>query len=163
MKDIRIEVLPYVHPFFPKITKTYINGQLKYYTFTFVGNEGFEHALVNTDTEDVYGALQDLATRNETVAAYIQMYDEIQTKYDEIGEMVDQNFALQTVLVSGEIEERWELPKGSVLRDVSRGKFKYNELRKSGGTWLISFGAAVRVYGAPKKSGEYVRPDKLKP
>jgi hypothetical protein len=56
----------------------------------------------------------------------------------------------QTMTVS-EIEERWELPAGSVRRDIDRGKFRPGELMKSGKFHKIMYLAAKRVYGEPKK------------
>ena len=50
------------------------------------------------------------------------------------------------VMTSAEIEEKYFLPAGSVRRDLSRGKFRPSEIRKSGGTWLITAREAKRVY-----------------
>src|SRR5690606_15620288 len=50
------------------------------------------------------------------------------------------------VMTSAEIEEKYSLPAGSVRRDLSRGKFRPSEIRKSGGTWLITAREARRVY-----------------
>ena len=50
------------------------------------------------------------------------------------------------VVTPAEIEEMFSLPAGSVRRDISRGKFRKSEIRKSGGTWLITAREARRVY-----------------
>ena len=50
------------------------------------------------------------------------------------------------VMTSAEIEEKYSLPAGSVRRDLSRGKFRPSEIRKSGGTWLVTAREAKRVY-----------------
>ena len=50
------------------------------------------------------------------------------------------------VMTSAEIEEKYSLPTGSVRRDLSRGKFRPSEIRKSGGTWLVTAREAKRVY-----------------
>jgi len=44
------------------------------------------------------------------------------------------------------IEEQFQLAKGSVTRDISRGKFKDNELKKVGRDWIITVEAAKRLY-----------------
>lgn len=53
---------------------------------------------------------------------------------------------LYEVVTANEIEEMFSLPTGSVRRDISRGKFRKSEIRKSGGTWLITAREARRVY-----------------
>lgn len=53
---------------------------------------------------------------------------------------------LYEVVTPAEIEEMFSLPAGSVRRDISRGKFRKSEIRKSGGTWLITAREARRVY-----------------
>ena len=53
---------------------------------------------------------------------------------------------LYEVVTANEIEEMFSLPEGSVRRDISRGKFRKAEIRKSGGTWLITAREARRVY-----------------
>src|SRR5690606_13462285 len=50
------------------------------------------------------------------------------------------------VVTPAEIEEMFSLPEGSVRRDINRGKFRKSEIRKSGGTWLITAREARRVY-----------------
>lgn len=50
------------------------------------------------------------------------------------------------VVTPAEIEEMFSLPAGSVRRDISRGKFRKAEIRKSGSTWLITKREAIRVY-----------------
>lgn len=53
---------------------------------------------------------------------------------------------LHEVMTPREIEQIYSLPEGSVRRDLSRGKFRSSEIRKSGGTWLITAREAHRVY-----------------
>lgn len=53
---------------------------------------------------------------------------------------------LYEVVTPTEIEEMFSLPEGSVRRDISRGKFRKAEIRKSGSTWLITKREAIRVY-----------------
>lgn len=53
---------------------------------------------------------------------------------------------LYQVTTAKEIEQEYGLPEGSVRRDISRGKFRKSEVRKSGSTWLISWREAKRVY-----------------
>lgn len=53
---------------------------------------------------------------------------------------------LYDVVTPAEIEEMFSLPAGSVRRDISRGKFRKSEIRKSGSTWLITAREARRVY-----------------
>ena len=53
---------------------------------------------------------------------------------------------LYKVKTTGEIEQEFGLPKNSVVRDIHRGRFRPSEIRKSGGTWLITAREARRVY-----------------
>lgn len=53
---------------------------------------------------------------------------------------------LYEVMTPTEIEAKYNLPQGSVRRDLSRNKFRPSEIRKSGGTWLITAREARRVY-----------------
>lgn len=53
---------------------------------------------------------------------------------------------LYEVMTTNEIEREFELPAGSVRRDISRGLFRKSEMRKSGTTWLITKREALRVY-----------------
>jgi hypothetical protein len=70
---------------------------------------------------------------------------------------------LYEVVTPAEIEEMFSLPEGSVRRDISRGKFRRSEIRKSGSTWLITLREAKRVYNnyeekiQVKKDWEWVR------
>lgn len=50
------------------------------------------------------------------------------------------------VVTPAEIEEMFDLPTGSVRRDINRDKFRKSEIRKSGSTWLITKREAKRVY-----------------
>lgn len=49
-------------------------------------------------------------------------------------------------LTTVEIEEEYGLPKGSVRRDIHRGKFKEHEIKKVGRDWTIRMDAADRLY-----------------
>lgn len=53
---------------------------------------------------------------------------------------------LYQVTTAKEIEEKYGLPEGSVRRDISRGRFRKSEVRKSGSTWLITKREAKRIY-----------------
>lgn len=53
---------------------------------------------------------------------------------------------LYEVVTPAEIEEMFDLPTGSVRRDINRNKFRKSEIRKSGSTWLITKREAKRVY-----------------
>lgn len=53
---------------------------------------------------------------------------------------------LYDVLTPKEIEVVFDLPAGTVRRDLSRGKFRDSEVRKSGSVWLITSREAKRVY-----------------
>jgi Helix-turn-helix domain len=50
------------------------------------------------------------------------------------------------VVTPAEIEKMFDLPTGSVRRDINRNKFRKSEIRKSGSTWLITKREAKRVY-----------------
>lgn len=49
-------------------------------------------------------------------------------------------------LTTVEIEGKYELPKGSVRRDIHRNKFITKEIRKVGRDWTIKPNAAKRLY-----------------
>lgn len=53
---------------------------------------------------------------------------------------------LYEVMTPREIEIRYNLPHGSVIRDIHRNKFRPSEIRKSGSAWLITEREAHRVY-----------------
>ncbi|HDR4572238.1 hypothetical protein JC777_00465 (plasmid) [Bacillus cytotoxicus] len=53
---------------------------------------------------------------------------------------------LKQVMTAKEMEELYELPPGSVRRDLARGRFRKSEICKSGATWLITAREAKRVY-----------------
>lgn len=57
-------------------------------------------------------------------------------------------------MTAAEAEERWELRPGTIRSSCQRGLLKEHEgVRKSGGTWLISYQAMTEVYG-PEKTKE---------
>jgi hypothetical protein len=53
---------------------------------------------------------------------------------------------LYDIVTPSEVESIFDLPEGSVRRDISRGKFRQSEIRKSGAIWLITKREALRVY-----------------
>lgn len=55
---------------------------------------------------------------------------------------------LKDVLTFTEAAELWNLSDGSVLRNaVRQGRFKEEEYRQSGRTWLVTREAMERLYG----------------
>lgn len=60
--------------------------------------------------------------------------------------------SLDNVLALGEASFIWGIDDSSLRHAISRGKFKSDEIRKSGSTWLILKQAMVRVYGELKKN-----------
>ena len=58
---------------------------------------------------------------------------------------------LDDVYTLAEAAQKWGLSDGSVLRNAIRqGRFREDEYRQSGATWLITKPAMVRMYGMPK-------------
>lgn len=53
---------------------------------------------------------------------------------------------LYEVTTPSEIEKEYDLPEGSVRRDLARERFRAAEVRKSGSTWLITWREAKRIY-----------------
>ncbi|MDE3841118.1 helix-turn-helix domain-containing protein [Geobacillus stearothermophilus] len=51
------------------------------------------------------------------------------------------------VYTSKEAAEKWGLSDNTVTQWCNRGKFRVNEARKSGGTWLVTHKAMVRLTG----------------
>lgn len=58
---------------------------------------------------------------------------------------------LSQVVTASEADSLWNLPKGSVKRDIHRNKFMPGEFRKSKGIILIMKEAIYRMYGEPRK------------
>lgn len=58
---------------------------------------------------------------------------------------------MEPVMSIKEIAELWELDTSTLRKAIARGEFTEDEVRKSGGTWLIRKSAIYRVYGEPKK------------
>jgi len=60
---------------------------------------------------------------------------------------------LEDVMTLTEAAERWGLSDGAVIRmAIKKGKFRPDEVRKSGGTWLITVDAMRRVFGDERKT-----------
>ncbi|PUF85794.1 DNA-binding protein [Geobacillus sp. AYS3] len=59
--------------------------------------------------------------------------------------------SLFRVYTAREAEEKWGLGYNTVNKWINRGKFRVNEARKSGGTWLVTHAGMVRITGEPKK------------
>ncbi|WP_233253044.1 MULTISPECIES: helix-turn-helix domain-containing protein [unclassified Geobacillus] len=76
---------------------------------------------------------------------------------------VDDEYIVESELIKGEptslfrvytareAEEKWGLGYNTVNKWINRGKFRVNEARKSGGTWLVTHAGMVRITGEPKK------------
>lgn len=63
---------------------------------------------------------------------------------------------IDEILTLKEAEERWQLSAG-LLRQRIRGYskiFNPGEIRKSGGTWLITSDAMERLYGKEPNEGK---------
>lgn len=64
---------------------------------------------------------------------------------------------LTQVLTFSEAAEKWGLASGNTLRKaVERKKFKPDEIRKSGDTWLTTYDAMERVFGQPRISSKTI-------
>lgn len=106
-------------------------------------------ALQIIDNEDEYGSI---------------MYDKYRTGSWESSSMSvykrkDPNKILggllDDVYTLAEAAQKWGLSDGSVLRNAIRqGRFREDEYRQSGATWLITKLAMQRVYGKPKNNLE---------
>lgn len=60
--------------------------------------------------------------------------------------------ALNGVMSFSEAAKRWQLCDGSVLRKRQlAGLFQSNETALSGGVWLITEEAMIRVFGQPPR------------
>lgn len=49
-------------------------------------------------------------------------------------------------LTTVEVEEEYGLPKGSVRRDIHRGKFQEHEIKKIGRDWTVNMASADKLY-----------------
>lgn len=58
---------------------------------------------------------------------------------------------LESVLTFSEAQEKWELGKSTLRKTYRDERFKEGEIRKSGGTWLVTYEAMKRLYGEPTK------------
>ena len=54
---------------------------------------------------------------------------------------------LETVLTFGEACERWNLGSSTLRKAQQDSRFHEGEIRKSGGTWLVTKSAMERLYG----------------
>ncbi|ADG05554.1 helix-turn-helix domain-containing protein [Kyrpidia tusciae] len=61
----------------------------------------------------------------------------------------DESSVLYEVMTISEAEKMWGLGKDTLRKSIDRGRFARHEVRKSGGTWLITRKAVERHYGQP--------------
>ncbi|MDU2418316.1 helix-turn-helix domain-containing protein [Negativicoccus succinicivorans] len=63
---------------------------------------------------------------------------------------------IDQVLTAKEAEERWKLSEGLIRQRARKFPKAFNpgEIRKSGGTWLITLDAMERLYGKEPKSND---------
>lgn len=55
------------------------------------------------------------------------------------------------IYTAAEATKLWGLGESTLRSAIHRGRFKENEVRKSGRIWLIKESAMKRLYGEPKK------------
>lgn len=53
-------------------------------------------------------------------------------------------------LTATEAERDYGLPKGTIRRDINRGRFRDDECVKVGHNWMVSRAAVERLYGTPR-------------
>jgi hypothetical protein len=58
---------------------------------------------------------------------------------------------LWEVVTTKEAAQEWGVADATIRQYILEGKFRPDEVRKSGGTWLIKRGALWRVFGVPKR------------
>ncbi|WP_081774637.1 helix-turn-helix domain-containing protein [Brevibacillus agri] len=61
---------------------------------------------------------------------------------------------LKEVLTASEVDQLWNKPQGTTKLKCVRGAFTEEEARKSGGTWLVTYSGAVRVFGNPPERSD---------
>ena len=49
-----------------------------------------------------------------------------------------------------EAARRWDRADSTLRNTIRRGRFLPDEIRKSGGTWLVRTSAMERLYGKPR-------------
>lgn len=66
---------------------------------------------------------------------------------------------LESVLTFAEATKRWGLGHSTLREAAKHNRFMPGEIRKSGGTWLVTEKAMRRLYGEPKggKNMQYYR------
>ena len=57
---------------------------------------------------------------------------------------------LKSVLTFSEATKRWGLGHSTLREAAKHSRFLPGEIRKSGGTWLVTYEAMRRLYGEPK-------------
>ncbi|WP_123926921.1 helix-turn-helix domain-containing protein [Thermodesulfitimonas autotrophica] len=55
------------------------------------------------------------------------------------------------MLTLKEAAEEWGVADATIRQYILKRKFRANEVRKSGGTWLVKRSAMRRVFGSPRK------------
>ncbi|MTI53798.1 helix-turn-helix domain-containing protein [Geosporobacter ferrireducens] len=63
---------------------------------------------------------------------------------------MDQNNIIFSILTLKEAAQLWELDDSTLRHAIKQGKFREDEHRKSGGTWIITKEAMIRIYGEQK-------------
>lgn len=58
---------------------------------------------------------------------------------------------LNSILTFSEAQEKWRLGPSTLRKSQQDGRFQEGEIRKSGGTWLVTYEAMKRLYGEPKQ------------
>ena len=77
------------------------------------------------------------------------VYKEIDTFHseEEAIEYISQTIYIQKVLTFGEATQLWQLGTSTLRKSQQDGRFREEETRKSGGTWLVTYEAMQRLYG----------------
>jgi hypothetical protein len=70
---------------------------------------------------------------------------------------------LKQVMTFAEATKRWGLGHSTLREAAKHNRFLPDEIRKSGGTWLVTEEAMRRMYGDPKggKNMQYYRKDNI--
>ena len=113
---------------------------------------GEDVALQIIDNEDEYGSIMyDKYRTGSWESSSMSVY-----KRKDPGKIL--GGLLDDVYTLAEAAQKWGLSDGSVLRNAIRqGRFREDEYRQSGATWLVTKPAMVRVYGIPRGDKKWKR------
>jgi len=88
----------------------------------------------------------DLFNNYETVNDFNKIVGSSTSYMEQLANMIRRSDYLNSVMTTKEAEIKWNLPEGTIRRDIARGKLGPHMVRKSWNTWLVTAEAMREVY-----------------